>query len=70
MADEDAIQVMMRHEKFDTTKLYIQRYEEDAIDSLKSKKIPFFEGTNPTTLSSLKRPERNLELEFNSPYLK
>ena len=60
MADEDAIQVMMRHEKFDTTKLYIQRYEEDAIDSLKSKKIPFFEGTNPTTLSSLKRPERDL----------
>ena len=56
--DLEEIRLLMRHEKIDTTKDYIQMMQEDAIDVLRKRKIDFFEdetGSNPGRHSRLGR---------------
>ncbi len=64
--DLEELRLLMRHEKIDTTKDYIQLMQEDAIDSLRKRKIEFFENgsrVNPDRSSRPGRDERAPGLE-------
>ena len=61
--DLEDIRLMMRHEKYDTTKIYIQRYDDDAISTVRNKKIPFFEGSNPNEPGTHETPRPGFEPE-------
>ncbi len=59
--DLEELRLLMRHEKLDTTKDYVQLMLDDAIDELRKKDIPFLRGTNPANPLRIKRPERDLD---------
>ncbi len=58
--DLEELRLLMRHEKIDTTKDYIQLMQEDAIDSLRKRKIEFFENGSRVNPDRSSRPGRDL----------
>ncbi len=50
----------MRHEKFDTTKKYIQMFGDDAIAVLRKEKMKFLESAGCANPHGMERPERDL----------
>ena len=56
--DLEELRLLMRHEKIDTTKDYIPLLQEDAIDSLRKRKIEFFENGSRVNPDRSSRPGR------------
>ncbi len=59
--DLEELRLLMRHEKIDTTKDYVQLQQDDALDSLRKKDIRFFEGSTPNAPDQYSTPRTGFE---------